>query len=149
MTLLDFAYLEGNMYTYEFAGAYACGQCNNIPWDDQYHLGCDGGTLPIHEYKMLRFAKAHLEAHVFPLILEQLDLRDLLALHNHLNYSSQMQLPGRLLPRLNTRKPSEATVSLSARVVDVELLHILSLDVALYNHAQSLARQWHTWLART
>ena len=153
MSLIDFAYLEGNMYTYEFSGAYACSRCNKMEhgvnrYDDQYHLACDDGALPIHEYQMLRTAKAHLEAYVFPLILEELDLR---SFHAHLNYSHQMDMAGYKFPTRNKMPHNDANNhEANSAVADYtltaaheeELRHILSLDMALYNHARRIAQRW-------
>lgn len=158
MSLVDFAYLEGNMYTYEFSGAYACSRCRkprpmareDKPGmvDDQYHLACDDGALPIHEYRMLREAKAHLEAHVFPLILEELDFR---SFHAHLNYSQQVDLNGYRLPTRNVhgnhQNRATAVGDVVTAAVDVQLHSILSLDIQLYHHARKVAQRWAKELA--
>ena len=157
MSLVDFAYLEGNQYTYEFSGAYACGRCNKprtkgnttMP-EDQYHLACDDGALPIREYQMLRAATAHLEAHVFPLILEELDLR---SLHAYLNYSQQLDMADYQFPTNKHNDNNDHQVNSTvvgyqvSAVSEAELLHILSLDMALYNKARLIAQRWAEELA--
>jgi hypothetical protein len=149
MSLIDFAYLEGNMYTYELSGAYACSRCNKLgkTTDDQYHLACDDGALPIREYRMLRAAEANLEAYVFPLILEELDLR---SFHAHLNYSQQVDMHGYRLPHMNTMHNTNGATVVGDPVTavdDTQLHNILSLDIQLYNHARQVAQRWGKELA--
>ena len=142
MSLLNFAHLEGNMYTHELSGAFACGPCNlrSTSEADLYNLACDDGALPIREYEMLSVAKTHLEAHVFPLILEELNLR---ALHAHLGYSSHMDMAGYEFPVKTHHPGGPSTSPANIDIIELQLLEsILSLDMALYNYARGLAQRW-------
>ena len=146
MSLLDFAYLEGNVYTHEFSGAYACGPCDDATSERPYPEACADAALPIHRGALLAAAKVNLGVSVFPLILEELDIG---SLHAHMNFSNSFKPPPYFFTRnehVNHTRPSDegGGTGHALEAIEEEVRHVLQEDVQLYEYARDIARRRRT-----
>jgi hypothetical protein len=110
MSLLDFARLEGNLYTREFSGAAACAPCAHPRQDAialrqgkdrvrQYPEACaeaaadhSGEDAPGVRAQRLQRAKENLRQSVFPIFTDEMEA-GLRVLHAHLGRTPLLRMP--------------------------------------------------------